>query len=173
MIEPTLTERWANRLAALRDASPVSAELYQEGMARSRQSAGDAESQLLSSLAAGRASASAGPTAADSSGIGGNADSWIRDAMRITGVDASWGPGLRRRMMQESGGRNIPQGIVDINTRKGTPAFGPMQVIQPTFRSNATPGYGDWKNPLHNTIAAINYIKRRYGHPNRLPKGGY
>ena len=176
MQDSTLSQRWAQRLAALRDSNPMGDELYQEGMARSRRSSDDAESQLLSSLAAGRASASAGPTgpsAADSSGIGGNADSWIRDAMRITGVDASWGPGLRRRMMQESGGRNIPQGIRDVNTRKGTPAFGPMQVIQPTFRSNAMPGYGDWQNPLHNTIASIRYIQRRYRHPDRLPRGGY
>jgi SLT domain-containing protein len=75
-------------------------------------------------------------------------------------------------MMQESGGRNIPQQIVDINTRKGTPAFGPMQMIEPTFRAHAMPGYTDWRNPLHNTIAAIRYIQSRYGSPYNLPRGG-
>src|SRR5215475_8309972 len=33
----------------------------------------------------------------------------------------------------ESGGRNIPQGIVDINTAKGTPAQGYFQIIDPTW----------------------------------------
>ena len=107
------------------------------------------------------------------SGEGGDAESWIREAMRITGVDESWYPGLKARMMQESGGRNIPQGITDVNTAKGTPAFGPMQVIQPTFNSHKLAGYENWKDPLHNTIAAIRYITARYGHPSKLPRGGY
>jgi SLT domain-containing protein len=38
-----------------------------------------------------------------------------------------------------------------------------MRMIEPTFRAYALPGYGDWKNPLHNTIAAIHYIADRYG----------
>lgn len=104
---------------------------------------------------------------------GGDAESWIRTAMMLTGVDESWYAGLHRRMMQESGGQNIPQGIVDINTEKGTPAFGPMQVIEPTFNAYKLPGYEDWHNPLHNTIAAIRYIQSRYGHPDNLPSGGY
>ena len=48
-----------------------------------------------------------------------------------------------------------------------------MQVIEPTFRSHMMKGHEDWHNPVDNTIAAINYIKARYKHPSRLPKGGY
>jgi hypothetical protein len=51
--------------------------------------------------------------------------------------------------------------------------FSPMQMIEPTFSAHALPGYEDWKNPLHNTIAAIRYIADRYGSPYNLPKGGY
>lgn len=97
----------------------------------------------------------------------------IRTAMAVTGVGEDWFEGLYARMMQESGGRNVPQEIHDINTEKGTPAFGPMQMIEPTFRAHALPGYEDWQNPLHNTISAIRYIQSRYGHPNNLPRGGY
>jgi hypothetical protein len=102
-----------------------------------------------------------------------DAETLIRAAMAVTGVDESWYEGLYARMMQESGGRNVAQEITDINTEKGTPAFGPMQVIEPTFRAHAAPGYEDWHNPLHNTIAAIRYIQSRYGHPSKLPSGGY
>jgi hypothetical protein len=102
-----------------------------------------------------------------------DAESWIRTAMQATGVDEDWYPGLRARMMQESGGRNIAQKVVDVNTRKGTPAFGPMQVIEPTFKAHAMEGHTDWRNPVDNTIAAIRYIQGRYGHPSKLPKGGY
>ena len=37
----------------------------------------------------------------------------------------------------ESGNRNIPQGIVDANTARGTPAGGYFQIIDPTWRSHA------------------------------------
>ncbi len=94
---------------------------------------------------------------------GGDIDSWIRQAMQITGKDESWFEPLKKKALQESGGRNIPQGITDINTQKGTPAFGPMQVIEPTFNSNKLPGYDNWKDPVHNIIAAIRYIDARYG----------
>jgi hypothetical protein len=102
-----------------------------------------------------------------------DAESWIRTAMQVAGVGEDWYPGLRARMLQESGGRNIAQKVVDVNTRKGTPAFGPMQVIEPTFNAHAVEGYKDWRNPVDNTIAAIRYIQGRYGHPSKLPKGGY
>jgi hypothetical protein len=118
--------------------------------------------------AAGEAGMESGET-----GEGGDADAWIRRAMQIVGVGEDWYAPLRKRMMQESGGQNIPQGITDINTQKGTPAFGPMQMIEPTFRSHMMPGYENWKDPLHNTVAAIRYIMARYGHPSKLPKGGY
>jgi hypothetical protein len=47
------------------------------------------------------------------------------------------GPLLRALLQNESGGRNIPQSIVDINTAKGTPAQGYFQIIDPTWRRYA------------------------------------
>ena len=96
-------------------------------------------------------------------------DGLINQAVQITGVPASWIPGIKQIMIRESGGQNIPQGIHDINTDKGTPAFGPMQIIQPTFNANALKGYEDWHNPLDSTIAAIRYIQSRYGSPYNGP----
>lgn len=109
----------------------------------------------------------------DSSEAGTDPDVWIRKAMAATGVDESWYAPIKAKMMQESGGRNIPQAIHDINTEKGTPAFGPMQVIEPTFRAHMLKGHEDWHNPIDNVIAAIRYIQSRYGHPSNLPRGGY
>jgi hypothetical protein len=75
--------------------------------------------------------------------------------------------------MQESGGQNIPQAIHDVNTDNGTPAFGPMQMIEPTFRAYAVPGHTDWHNPVDEMASAANYIADRYGNPDNLPAGGY
>lgn len=103
----------------------------------------------------------------------GDATSWINQALAIDGKPQSWFQGVYNRMMQESGGRNIPQETHDINTDLGTPAFGPMQIIEPTFNAYAAPGHHDWHNPVDSTAAAINYIASRYGDPYNLPAGGY
>lgn len=53
-----------------------------------------------------------------------------------------------------------------------------MQTLPSTFKANAAPGLTDIYNPVHNLVAAINYIKGRYGHPQTAidrwySQGGY
>ena len=52
-------------------------------------------------------------------------------------------------MRIESGGRNVPQAIEDENTRKGTPAQGYFQIINPTWNR-----YGGDKNGYKSAIDA-------------------
>lgn len=60
----------------------------------------------------------------------------------------------------------------------GENATGLMQTLPSTFKANAAPGLTDIYNPVHNLVAAINYIKGRYGHPQTAidrwySQGGY
>ena len=71
---------------------------------------------------------------------------------------------LLMQMQTESGGNPNAINNWDINAKRGTPSKGLMQVIDPTFRANAMPGYD--KNiyaPLSHMLAAIRYTVRRYG----------
>jgi SLT domain-containing protein/phage-related protein len=112
---------------------------------------------------------------ATSSDASGEIRDWIDRAMQITGVGEDWREPLYRRAIWESGGRNIPQGITDVNTEQGTPAFGPMQVIEPTFNAYKVPGHEDWHNPVDSIAAAIRYIQARYGSIHEIdpPTQGY
>src|SRR5215475_15175143 len=56
----------------------------------------------------------------------------------------------------ESGGRNIPQGIVDINTAKGTPAQGYFQIIDPTWAA-----YGGNRTDFKSAINAPYELQRQ------------
>lgn len=108
----------------------------------------------------------------------------IRQAMQITGVDASWGPYLKLLMQVESGGNPLARNPIWVNYRTGQQARGPRpgpgwyqatglyQMMEPTFRAYAIPGHTDIYNPLDNTIAAIRYIADRYGHPANIPRLG-
>lgn len=107
-------------------------------------------------------------------GAGGDAAGWVRAAMRITGVPESWFGPLMARMMQESGGNPRAINLWDINARRGIPSKGLFQTIDPTFqafRDRRLPN--DIWNPVANAVAAINYMKQRYGSVFNLPQGGY
>lgn len=74
---------------------------------------------------------------------------------------------LNRMLMQmqtESSGNPRAINNWDSNAKRGTPSKGLMQVIDPTFRAYARPGYNKniW-DPLSNMLAAIRYTVRRYG----------
>src|SRR5215475_9693992 len=56
----------------------------------------------------------------------------------------------------ESGGRNIPQGIVDINTTRGTPAQGYFQIIDPTWAR-----YGGDTTGFKSAISAPYEVQRQ------------
>lgn len=71
---------------------------------------------------------------------------------------------LLYQMQTESGGNPNAINNWDINAQKGTPSKGLMQVIDPTFRAYAYPGYDkNIYDPLSNILAAIRYTLSRYG----------
>lgn len=68
------------------------------------------------------------------------------------------------QMQTESGGNPNAINNWDINAKNGIPSKGLMQVIDPTFRSYAYPGYDkNIYDPLSNMLAAIRYTVSRYG----------
>lgn len=102
--------------------------------------------------------------------LGGSVTTWIRKAMAIAGVKGTnWFSGLKTIAYGESEGNPNAVNGWDSNARAGIPSKGLMQVIPPTFSENMKKGYGNIMNPIDNTIAAINYIKRRYGGISNVP----
>lgn len=71
---------------------------------------------------------------------------------------------LLYQMQTESGGNPNAINNWDINAVNGTPSKGLMQVIDPTFRAYAMPGYDkNIYDPLSNMLASIQYAVSRYG----------
>lgn len=87
----------------------------------------------------------------------------IQRAMEIAGVHGqNWVNGLATIAQHESGFRDIVN-TWDSNAKAGTPSAGWFQMIEPTFKANAKPGYNKWRNPLDQAISTIRYIQRKYG----------
>lgn len=80
-------------------------------------------------------------------------------------------------IQRESGGDPNVQNNWDINAINGTPSIGLMQTIGPTFNAYKHPGHNNIRNGYDNLLAAINYIKSRYGTSdaafNRVAAYGY
>lgn len=80
-------------------------------------------------------------------------------------------------IQRESGGDPNVQNNWDINVINGTPSIGLMQTIGPTFNAYKHPGHNNIRNGYDNLLAAINYIKHRYGTSdaafNRVAAYGY
>lgn len=71
---------------------------------------------------------------------------------------------LLYQMQTESGGNPNAINNWDINAINGTPSKGLMQVIDPTFRAHAMPGYDkNIYDPLSNMLASIRYAVSTYG----------
>lgn len=110
---------------------------------------------------------------------GGGVERWRGTVMQALGrvrqPEGHAGTTLRR-MQQESGGNPRAINNWDINSKRGTPSKGLMQVIDPTFAANRDRGLpNDIWDPLANIVASMNYALKRYG---SLPaaydrKGGY
>lgn len=66
-------------------------------------------------------------------------------------------------IQKESGGDPNAQNNWDINARMGDPSIGLMQTIGRTFNAYKHPGHDNIRNGYDNLLAAINYIKHRYG----------
>ncbi|MCM3396491.1 tape measure protein [Oceanobacillus profundus] len=82
---------------------------------------------------------------------------------------------LLYQMQTESGGNPKAINLWDSNAKRGTPSKGLMQVIDPTFRAHAMPGFNQniW-DPLSNMLASIRYAVSRYGSLARAYRGvGY
>jgi hypothetical protein len=116
--------------------------------------------------------------------VGGGVVRWapvILQALALNGQPASWLATVERRMNQESGGDPTVVNKWDSNWAKGTPSVGLMQVIAPTFRSNAGQflntgpfEYGVSIDPLANTYAGVHYALGRYHTLAALDRpGGY
>lgn len=101
--------------------------------------------------------------------IGGSGvDRWrgvATQALKMTGqYSASNLAALLNQMRTESNGNPNAINNWDINALNGTPSKGLLQVIDPTFRAHAMPGYNsNIYDPLSNILASIRYALSRYG----------
>jgi SLT domain-containing protein len=95
--------------------------------------------------------------------VGGNVKQWLTMALMATGTPMSWLGPLYTMAIRESGGNPRAINLWDSNAKRGTPSKGLMQTIDPTFNAYKLPSFNDIWNPVHNAIAAIRYIKARYG----------
>lgn len=66
-------------------------------------------------------------------------------------------------IQRESGGNPRAINLWDSNAKAGIPSKGLMQTIGPTFNTYKFAGHGDIYNGYDDLLAAINYIKHRYG----------
>jgi SLT domain-containing protein len=105
------------------------------------------------------------------SGAGGSkaVNAWVQQALKISGAPSSWASALETIAMKESGGNPRAVNGWDSNAKAGHPSMGLMQTIQSTFNAHAKKGYSSILNPVDNIIAAIGYIKSRYGSVFNVP----
>jgi TP901 family phage tail tape measure protein len=103
-----------------------------------------------------------------SSGVGGDVNNWLQQAMQATGVGGdAWMQGLGVIAGHESGGD--PNAVNKTPVGNGEHATGLMQTIPSTFRAYSMPGHTDINNPVDNAIASIRYIQSRYGDISKVP----
>ncbi|MEC2427721.1 MULTISPECIES: phage tail tape measure protein [Bacillus] len=98
-------------------------------------------------------------------GVGGSAavKKWVAQAISITGISPSYAKALETIAMKESSGNPTLVNRWDSNWKAGHPSQGLMQFIPSTFAAYKKPGYGNIKHPVHQIVAAINYLNKRYG----------
>jgi TP901 family phage tail tape measure protein len=101
--------------------------------------------------------------------ITGSLSKWINAAIKIAGVPQSWFKPLTTIAIKESGGNPRAINRWDINAKRGIPSMGLMQTIRPTFEAHKKKGFNNILNPVHNILAAIGYIKSRYGNVWNVP----
>jgi hypothetical protein len=127
-------------------------------------SLGDKATQLVQGL-----TQHAGPagTPVDAGTAGAGVQQWaglVSQALSMMGQPANLLGTTLRRMNQESGGNPNAINNWDSNALAGIPSKGLMQVIDPTFRANAMPGYNtNIYDPMSNILASMKYAIGRYG----------
>lgn len=90
---------------------------------------------------------------------------YVVKALKANGIDPT---GYRvskilATIQRESGGNPRAINLWDSNAKAGIPSKGLMQTIGPTFNAYKLAGHGSIYNGYDNLLAAINYIKHRYG----------
>lgn len=106
-------------------------------------------------------------------------EQWHSVAIQALKMEGQYTPAnlnaLLYQMQTESGGNPNAINNWDINARNGVPSQGLLQVIPPTFRAYARPGYDkSLTDPLSNILASIRYAVSRYGSLTRAYRGvGY
>jgi len=103
-----------------------------------------------------------------SGGDGSGVDKWAGVATKALMMTNQYSQSnldrLLYQMKTESGGNPRAINLWDINAKRGIPSKGLMQVIDPTFKAYAMPGYdSDIYDPLSNIISSIRYAVSRYG----------
>lgn len=99
---------------------------------------------------------------------GSGVERWRNVAIRALKMTGQYSAGnlnaLLNQMRTESNGNPKAINLWDPNAMKGTPSKGLMQVIDPTFRSYAIPGFNsNIYDPLSNILASIRYALATYG----------
>lgn len=99
---------------------------------------------------------------------GGGVEKWRSLATKALRMENQYSAAnlnaLLYQMQTESNGNPRAINLWDDNAKRGTPSKGLMQVIDPTFRSNARTGFDkDIFDPISNILAAIRYTKSTYG----------
>ena len=91
--------------------------------------------------------------------------SYVAKALKANGIDpTSYRIGkILATIQRESGGNPKAINLWDSNAKAGIPSKGLMQTIGPTFNAYKLKGHNDIYNGFDNLLAAINYIKHRYG----------
>lgn len=91
--------------------------------------------------------------------------SYVAKALKANGIDATSYriSKILSTIQRESGGNPRAINLWDSNAKAGIPSKGLMQTIGPTFNAYKLKGHNDIYNGFDNLLAAINYIKHRYG----------
>lgn len=113
---------------------------------------------------------------------GGSVERWrsyVEKALKANGIEPT---GFRvskilATIQRESNGDPNAINNWDSNAMAGHPSIGLMQTIGPTFEAYKHAGHNNIRNGYDNLLAAINYIKHRYGTSdaafNRVAAYGY
>lgn len=113
---------------------------------------------------------------------GGSVERWrsyVEKALKANGVEptAFRVSKILATIQRESNGNPNAQNNWDSNALAGHPSIGLMQTIGPTFEAYKHAGHNNIRNGYDNLLAAINYIKHRYGTSdaafNRVAAYGY
>ena len=113
---------------------------------------------------------------------GGSVERWrsyVEKALKANGIEptAFRVSKILATIQRESNGNPNAQNNWDSNALAGHPSIGLMQTIGPTFEAYKHAGHDNIRNGYDNLLAAINYIKHRYGTSdaafNRVASYGY